>query len=750
MSRSVNAKHELVLPSTISASLSEAQCEAVMDALQLLCESAEFARSERVRQLLRSIVEYSLRNPETGLTERTIAREILQHGEDWDPKLDPSIRISVGRLRTKLERYYARSGGVAGIRIELPKGGYTPQFIFPSAQGPSPEPGPTGAQSQFLHKVRALRSWHIVLFASCVALALSAVGLFLHYRSTPLEQHAYVTLTLTGAVGRESSPSISPDGREIVYAWNNNGENFDIYMANADGSGVRRFTESAYAEFSPSWSPDGKQIAFLRVKDQMVTIVLKEARGGAEKVLCIFPVMGGKWTGYLSPVFDDIGPSWSPDGHHLVYSDLTRHSLIEIDVDSGTSRALTSQTNLTSYERDFYPRYSPDGKYIAYAHYTTNSSGDLYVLSTETLQVRRLTFDLAAVRGESWFRDSRNLVFASRRDNSSRLWVIDIRKPGSLRLLPSDSHDSSEPVVDPKGCWLAYIDSLENWNLQRYEITAQGLQPELLLLPTNGKNHDPVYSPDGKHFAFVSDRSGRWEVWEANADGSSPVQLTDFEGHWKGGICWAPDGRRIAFDARVNGHSNLFLVDVASHRLTHLIESNYEERVPYWSHDGRSIYFSSTRSGVATLYRYHLADGVIDPILSNTFSAQEATERGVYYALSTDGVLSIHSSIGETLSPLPREVMPYPFQNWTSTPTGLYYGVRPIDLQGQSILQYAGGKFTSIGHMNSPLVEGSTSITVSPDGHHMIVAVVTLATSNIKLRHAIDDGKHSKCSGYPS
>jgi len=736
----VNATHELVMPSISSALLSGAQREAVMEALQLLCECAEFARSERARELLRSIVEYSLRNPGIGLTERSIAREIFQHGEDWDPKLDPGIRIAVGRIRTRLERYYATSGRTASIRIELPRGGYTPQFIFPFEQEFSPKPEPAPEPGPRPHRLRAMRNRRNLLIASCIALALSLValiGIFFLNRSIPFEQHAYVTSTLTEAIGRESSPSISPDGREIAYAWNNKGDNFDIYISHSDGTGVRRFTDSSYPEFSPSWSPDGHQIAFLRVRDLMVMIVIRPAQGGTERVLCTFPVMGGKWTGFLAPVFDDIGPSWSPDGNRIVYSDLTRHALVEIDIQTGVSRSLTSQTNLTSYERNFYPRYSPDGRYIAYAHYTTNSSGDLYVVSTQTQQARRLTFDMAAVRGETWLPDNRNLIFASRRDNSSRLWVVDIHKPGALRLLASDSHDSSEPAVEAKGHWLAYTDSLENWNLQRYEITAQGLRPELLLLPTNGRNHDPVYSPDGEHIAFVSDRSGRWEIWEANADGSHPIQLTDFEGHWKGGISWSPDGRQIAFDARVNGHANLFLVELVSHKLTRLIESGYEERVPYWSRDGRSIYFSSTRSGVATLYRYSLANGEIDPILPNTFSAQEATERGVYYALSTDGVLSVHSISGEEVPPLSRSVIPYPFQNWTSTPTGLYYTSRPVDLQGQSILRYARGKFVSIGKVNSPLVEGSTSITVSPDGRHVIVAVVTLATSNIRLWHIL-------------
>lgn len=733
----VNAKPELTMPSVSPALLSDAQRNAVMEALQVLCECAEFARSERSRQLLRDIVGYSLRNPETVLTERMIAKEISRHGDDWDPKLDPSIRISVGRIRTKLERYYVTSGRMANVRIELPRGGYTPQFFFSSEQKNISNSEPV---SELPPRPVERRQRHSVLMTLCATaflLIVTLAGIFFLHRSTPFEQQAYNTSTLTGSVGRESSPSISPDGREIAYTWNNNGDNFDIYVTHIDGSGLRRFTDSSYPEFSPSWSPDGHQIAFLRVKDSMAMIVIKPAQGGAEKELCAFPVMGGKWTGFLAPVFDDIGPSWSPDGRRIVYSDLTRHALIEIEVQSGASQPLTSQTNLTSYERNFYPRYSPDGKHIAYAHYTTNSSGDLYTVSTQTRQVKRLTFDKSAVRGATWLADSRNLIFASRRDNSSRLWVVDIHKPGFLHLLASDSHDSSEPIIEAKGRWLAYTDSLENWNLQRYEITAQGLRPELLFLPTNGKNHDPVYSPDGKHIAFVSDRSGRWEIWEANADGSRPTQLTDFEGHWKGGISWSPDGNRIAFDARVNGHANLFLVELASHKLTRLIDSNYEERVPSWSRDGRSIYFSSTRSGIATLYRYSLANGTMDPILPNTFSAQEATERGVYYALSTDGVLGVHSISGEDVPPLPRPVIPHPFQNWTSTPTGLYYTSGTGALQGKNLLHYTGGKFVSIGKVNSPLVEGSTSIAVSPDGRHVIVAVVTLATSNIKLRHIL-------------
>src|SRR4051794_33456596 len=69
-------------------------------------------------------------------------------------------------------------------------------------------------------------------------------------------------------------------------------------------------------------------------------------------------------------------------------------------------------------------------------------------------------------------------------------------------------------------------------------------------------DYHPQYSPDGSKIAFASRRSGKEEIWVVNSDGSSPVQLTSFNGPATGCPRWSADGKSLAFDSRADvGHA---------------------------------------------------------------------------------------------------------------------------------------------------------------------------------------------------
>ena len=67
--------------------------------------------------------------------------------------------------------------------------------------------------------------------------------------------------TLIGGPTADLRPSWSPDGRRLAFMSNRDG-NFEIYLADANGSNVRRLTEDPGNDFNPDWSPDGKAIAW--------------------------------------------------------------------------------------------------------------------------------------------------------------------------------------------------------------------------------------------------------------------------------------------------------------------------------------------------------------------------------------------------------------------------------------------------------------------------------------------------------
>src|SRR5205814_6618692 len=77
-------------------------------------------------------------------------------------------------------------------------------------------------------------------------------------------QNIYETLPpleLTKNAGNNVTPTWSPDGTRLCFASNRDG-NFELYVVNRDGSGLRRLTNHPGADITPSWSPSGTQIAF--------------------------------------------------------------------------------------------------------------------------------------------------------------------------------------------------------------------------------------------------------------------------------------------------------------------------------------------------------------------------------------------------------------------------------------------------------------------------------------------------------
>jgi len=102
------------------------------------------------------------------------------------------------------------------------------------------------------------------------------------------------------------------------------------------------------------------------------------------------------------------------------------------------------------------------------------------------------------------------------------------------------------------------------------------------------------FSPDGRRIAFCSQRSGdAIEVWVADADGSTPTQLTHGPGRWQCSPMWSPDGRRIAFESQSpDGSWHIWTVDTEGGTLQQVTKDAGDQNMPAWSRDGKWIYFS--------------------------------------------------------------------------------------------------------------------------------------------------------------
>ncbi len=100
----------------------------VMQSLDRILSAGEFARSARLKAFLSYVVTTSLAGEADRIKGYTVAVEALGHSADHDPQTDPAVRVLACRLRQALALYYSGSGGHDAIRIDIPKGGYAPEF----------------------------------------------------------------------------------------------------------------------------------------------------------------------------------------------------------------------------------------------------------------------------------------------------------------------------------------------------------------------------------------------------------------------------------------------------------------------------------------------------------------------------------------------------------------------------------------------------------------------------------------------
>ena len=106
-------------------------------ALEAVLASETFVRCEQLRAFLRFICEREMAGQASELTEYMIATKALGRSEDFSPLEDSSVRTRAHELRHRLQKYYAHENPDAVVRIELPKGAYTPHFVV----GPHAVPG---------------------------------------------------------------------------------------------------------------------------------------------------------------------------------------------------------------------------------------------------------------------------------------------------------------------------------------------------------------------------------------------------------------------------------------------------------------------------------------------------------------------------------------------------------------------------------------------------------------------------------
>ena len=122
--------------------MSESDQKAVHEQLGRILKSGPFLQSRRRQRFLEYIVTETLAGRGERLKGYNVARDVFDRSEAFDPNVDPTVRMEAGRLRDRLREYYETDGRSDPVRIDLPKGTYTPQLEFRKAE--AFETGPEG------------------------------------------------------------------------------------------------------------------------------------------------------------------------------------------------------------------------------------------------------------------------------------------------------------------------------------------------------------------------------------------------------------------------------------------------------------------------------------------------------------------------------------------------------------------------------------------------------------------------------
>ncbi len=334
-------------------------------------------------------------------------------------------------------------------------------------------------------------------------------------------------------VGAKYTPSLSPDGQHLAFAWNGGaGDHYSIYVKLIGSEESIRLTKQASIDFNPIWSPDGRYIAFWRILKGETGIYIIPALGGAERRVC-------KALWEEQEFYEALGSagrlSWSPDGKLLAFADRASRnepasSIFLLSLDSQEVRRLTSPLGWG----DFDPAFSPDGQTLAFSRRGTG----IYTVPVLGGEEHRLISG-GYNWGLAWTPDGRHVVFpdASWPVNAGWLWKISVR--GGEPERQQFGQEGIEPSI--RGNRLVYVRQIANINIWRRKFNSllSASPPERFISSTRMES-GPQFSPDGRKIAFESTRSGYYEVWLCRSDGSGLIQLTHFNSV-TGTPRWSPD-----------------------------------------------------------------------------------------------------------------------------------------------------------------------------------------------------------------
>ena len=406
---------------------------------------------------------------------------------------------------------------------------------------------------------------------------------------------------LTAMPGREWFPSLSPDGKWLVYGAEMEG-NFDIFLQSVSGSNPVNLTrDSTEDDDMPSFSPDGERIAFRSSRE-----------GGG-----IF-VMGRTGEAVRRVTRSGFNPAWSPDGLEIAFT--SGRMDVNPQNSEGESELWVVGASGGEPRRIFagdaiQPSWSPHRRRIAFASRGgTSRKTDIWTIPSGGGEPIALMNDAPIDWNPIWAPDGKHLYFVSDRSGTMNLWRMAIdeesgKARGESEPIVTPAPFLAHPTISADGRYLAYSSVLLVTNIQRL-----GLDPSTATVTgnptwvTSGSRlwSSPDPSPDGRFVVYYSRVEPEGDLYVSRADGTGQRQLTsdsalDRVPHW------SPDGTWISFFSNRSGKLQIWKIRPDGSDLQQITDFANEAAYSAWSPDGSQLAVATPRAS------QHEATYIVDP-----------------------------------------------------------------------------------------------------------------------------------------
>jgi Tol biopolymer transport system component len=412
--------------------------------------------------------------------------------------------------------------------------------------------------------------WSVVAWLVAASFAAAAVALWFRPIPDEADPHRTVRFTImppanvhfTTTIGM-SPFALSPDGRHLVYAGNEQGKGPQLYLHSLDSVSARPIagTDGAYGAF---WSPDSLAVGFF-AQDKLKRVSIS---GGEPSVICEAPRGGG-------------GGAWNRDGV-MVFAPSVDSQLFRVSASGGTPTAVTALDTSRGETAHVSPLFLPDGRHFVFAIIGGDNAG-MYVAALDSTERTRLPLD-AVTTG---FSDPDFLFFMTERTLMTQR--IDLKRfeligapirvaEGVDRLGVSATYavSTSGTIVFWSG---NRVITQPTW-FERDGTTAGTLGPPAAYMNLS-------LSVDGRQ-AAIDRFDGTPGIWLLDVTRGTSTRLTSGEIYESTPI-WSPDGRQFVFAAARDTPPNLFLKRIGASADERVFRNPLQSFPQSWSRDGQYI-----------------------------------------------------------------------------------------------------------------------------------------------------------------